>query len=839
MNANRLLFVFSLIAAAIIQILDPHAQAADANQTRELITVLESGAPLFERARACQQLGEIGTAKAVPALAGLLSDPKLSAYARSGLENIPGPEATAALRDAARRIRGPLLVGIVNSLGKLHDKDAVGLLTRLAAGPNAGAAGEALLALGNITTPEAVDFLEQALGSGAEAIRPAAAAACLLAADGLRVGGDTKRALALYDRVRAAQVPLACRVGATRGAILAHQVDRVPFLIDLLRSGEPPIRNAALLTIRDVSDEQLAAALNTELGRTAEPDFQQQLLLAVADCHNAQSIAVIQPLADSSNAAVRKTALTALGKFGPGAALALVSALEKQRPEEERSIILNRLKVMEGSAVDQLVLQHLTLSDVPASQADLIELLENRRSAMAAPAIVKHVSAADKRVQLAALSALKSLGTSAELPALVAVTKSTSDDAVRDSAEDALAGICSRSGDAAAESILHELANSNKPLERNCWIRVLARSGSPKALPVLEAAARDSNAEVADNALAQLGHWPDPAPMNTLLESAHSGSDARLRQRALNSVLDLAAAAADDAQVPQRTIGTWMESAHPFVQSTSDKLRFISVLGRLKTTQSVHLLAAYVDDADVRNEAASAIVQIAPSLPKGEDTTELKSALARIASAAPTPELGEKASALAKTIPAVGPPVSLFDGHSLAGWEGDTKVWRVRDGVILGGSLQGNPQNEFLATTRSYTNFVLRLEYKLVGTEGFVNSGVQIRSVRVRQPPNEMSGYQADIGAGASGCLYDESRRNKYLARPSPETVQRLEKAADWNHYEIRCDGRNIQLWLNGEKTVDYTEADQAIPQQGLIGLQIHGGNKAEVSFRNITIQEF
>jgi len=116
---------------------------------------------------------------------------------------------------------------------------------------------------------------------------------------------------------------------------------------------------------------------------------------------------------------------------------------------------------------------------------------------------------------------------------------------------------------------------------------------------------------------------------------------------------------------------------------------------------------------------------------------------------------------------------SLFDGKTLDGWEGDTKVWRVVDGVIVGGSKEGNPRNEFLATTKSYANFVLKLEYKLVGTEGFVNSGVQIRSRRIPKPPNEMKGYQADIGAGFSGALYDESRRNKMLVKPDPELIKK------------------------------------------------------------------
>ena len=183
--------------------------------------------------------------------------------------------------------------------------------------------------------------------------------------------------------------------------------------------------------------------------------------------------------------------------------------------------------------------------------------------------------------------------------------------------------------------------------------------------------------------------------------------------------------------------------------------------------------------------------------------------------------------------------VSLLDGPSFAGWEGDTNsVWRIRDGEIVGGSLAGNPRNEFLAMRKSYKNFRLKLEYKLVGTEGFVNGGVQFRSVRVTQPPNEMSGYQADIGSGHSGCLYDESRRKQFLARATDEQIKRLEKPGDWNRYEIRCKGPHVELWLNGEKTVSYDEPDNSVAQQGLIALQIHGNCKAEIAFRNLTLEE-
>src|SRR5437773_8500185 len=84
-------------------------------------------------------------------------------------------------------------------------------------------------------------------------------------------------------------------------------------------------------------------------------------------------------------------------------------------------------------------------------------------------------------------------------------------------------------------------------------------------------------------------------------------------------------------------------------------------------------------------------------------------------------------------------PFRIDDGVSFAGWEGDTnKTWRVENGAFVGGSLKTMvPHNEFLCTKRSYTNFLLRLSFKLVGTEGLVNGGVQVRSQHVANPPYE------------------------------------------------------------------------------------------------------
>ena len=87
--------------------------------------------------------------------------------------------------------------------------------------------------------------------------------------------------------------------------------------------------------------------------------------------------------------------------------------------------------------------------------------------------------------------------------------------------------------------------------------------------------------------------------------------------------------------------------------------------------------------------------------------------------------------------------ISLFDGETLDGWDvrkGEDTWWTTRDGMIIGGSMEKKvPHNTFLATKKSYENFELEFNIKLVKGSGFMNSGIQVRSIRL--PNNsEMKG---------------------------------------------------------------------------------------------------
>jgi quinoprotein glucose dehydrogenase len=181
----------------------------------------------------------------------------------------------------------------------------------------------------------------------------------------------------------------------------------------------------------------------------------------------------------------------------------------------------------------------------------------------------------------------------------------------------------------------------------------------------------------------------------------------------------------------------------------------------------------------------------------------------------------------------------IFNGKSLQGWEGDQATWRVEDGAVVAGRLdQMAPANQFLCTTSAYRDFVLRMQFKIEGTEGYINGGIQVRSKRVTNPPNEVSGYQYEVDNENAGYIYDESRRNRWLTPPNNAFTQAITRIGGWNDVEISCIGNRIRTTLNGYLVADFVETE--IPnavEAGSIGVQIHGAGKTKVSYRNIRVK--
>jgi putative heme-binding domain-containing protein len=170
----------------------------------------------------------------------------------------------------------------------------------------------------------------------------------------------------------------------------------------------------------------------------------------------------------------------------------------------------------------------------------------------------------------------------------------------------------------------------------------------------------------------------------------------------------------------------------------------------------------------------------------------------------------------------------FFNGVDLAGWSGDMELWSVEDGQIVGRSA-GLDHNEFLFSDLTAEDFELTFEVKLHKDKGQGNSGVQFRSEPLEN--GEAKGYQADVGVGWWGKLYEESGRALLWDKSGDQHV----KAGDWNEYKIVARGSRIQTWLNGKSCVDLDDPEGA--RRGAFALQIHAGGPMEVRFRNLKLE--
>lgn len=177
---------------------------------------------------------------------------------------------------------------------------------------------------------------------------------------------------------------------------------------------------------------------------------------------------------------------------------------------------------------------------------------------------------------------------------------------------------------------------------------------------------------------------------------------------------------------------------------------------------------------------------------------------------------------------------SLFDGMTMTGWTGDTELWSVADGAIVGTTDNKTLRhNSFLSLEGEYADFTLRLKFKLRNH----NSGVQYRSKQFDD--FVVRGYQADIAVSRyTGILYEEGGRG-ILADVDPAKVNEFYKLGEWNDYEIIAQGNKVTHKLNGQVTIEFTDIDaEHAPTKGIIALQLHAGEKMRVEFKDLQIQE-
>lgn len=209
---------------------------------------------------------------------------------------------------------------------------------------------------------------------------------------------------------------------------------------------------------------------------------------------------------------------------------------------------------------------------------------------------------------------------------------------------------------------------------------------------------------------------------------------------------------------------------------------------------------------------------------------------------------------------------ALFNGKDLTGWDGDPRLWSVKDGAIRGETTAENPAkgNTFLVLKdKKFGDFDLRLSFRCNAAN---NSGIQYRSRHITEGKTSnkwvVRGYQHEIRnetklPSVTGFIYDEGGKRGRLCLVGEEAVyengaksvkntlidqagyEKLFKLNEWNEVAIIAKGDRIRHYLNGKLILDFTDKDpQLALKEGVIALQLHAGKPMWVEYKNIRIAE-
>jgi hypothetical protein len=220
--------------------------------------------------------------------------------------------------------------------------------------------------------------------------------------------------------------------------------------------------------------------------------------------------------------------------------------------------------------------------------------------------------------------------------------------------------------------------------------------------------------------------------------------------------------------------------------------------------------------------------------------------------------------------PQMAPPESpgmkvLFNGQDLTGWDGDPRLWSVRDGVIHGETTaetaaQGN--TFLVCKAGALKDFELRLSFRCNATN---NSGIQYRSKHITEGKVSnawvVRGYQHEIRnentlPDVSGFIYDEGGKRSRICLVGEkatwtegkkvvtgtlidqEAFQKLFKLDDWNDVVIVARGNHLQHYLNGKLILDFTDDPKLALLEGIVALQLHAGKPMWAEYKSIRVKE-
>ncbi len=584
----------------------PGREPSRATLCSVMAAALKPQTPAHARVWILRILENTGREESVEGIAGCLgdADAQVRQRARCALQNNPSPAAGDTLVAALAKTIGADRVGIINALGYRKQVSAVPALSALLGDSDRTVASAAAAALGQIGTVEAAD----ALGKVAQGLPPNAQAldAWLKCAASLAGRGETIRATAIHKAAMGTALPLPVRAAALRGLVLTGGNDAAVAAIAAgLEDKEEYVQTVAASLVGTIP-AQVGTRLISEKKSSVKPAIVAIMIRAMAERKEPVGAPLLLELARDGDAAVQLAALDGLGDCGDGSVVTVLAGIAGTLQGPPQQAARASLERMTAANVDQAMLAALPGAEAKVRQ-EYCRALGVRRAVRAMPVLMDLAGKdADPSVRAEAIRAVGLLGGVKEMEPLLAMLISPKSDVEAKAAEDAVSGMISRvrDPDQRAEPLLAVVDKAGKA--RASILQLLGRTGGPKAVAVLRAAAQDPAKEIQTAAIRAMSEWPNDGLAEDLHAIALATRDQTqqvLAIRGFNRLMSL-----QNNRRPADVVrlhGELLPVARP-----EERKALLSGLSNISTIESFRLVAGQLDAPGTQNEAASACVKI-------------------------------------------------------------------------------------------------------------------------------------------------------------------------------------------------------------------------------------
>ena len=618
---------------------------------RQLAKMLSGPASDEAKYVICRMLVQVGGDESLPVLAKMLVDEKTSHIAclAVGANPNPSPKAVAALREALIAAKGAALVCVIGVLGDRRDEESAQAMGGFALSGEPTVAEAAIAALGRIGTQKASLLLASVRVQGDAKAQRQASLASLQCAQRLADSGKKPEAAAIYQDLTKVKGMEVVRRGAIAGILALGGPDAVTLALATLRGDNRMMRATAISAIPTLQGEGIVEKFAAEL--PSQPAAVQALLIeALANRTEPAVRAIVVSAARNQAPEVRVAALKALAKVGDAASVAVLAraAGEGETDDEKRAGLIT-LRNLGGKAVDDAIVASLKGAK-PEVRAQLIEILQDRGAAGAAPALLQEAVDPDAAVRAAAFKALGRLAEAKDLPAILdAFVKSQGD--VGPEAEGAVVAVSRKVADesARADAALAALRGAASPAGKAALLRVLRGIGTAKALEAVQEALKDADAMVQEAAVRALAGWPDARPLAALRDISRTTQSDTLRIVALRGCVRMLGLGEGLASAD--TMKAYAEMM-ALAKRPEERRLVLAALGNVAHPAALAMIQSCLADEAVKAEASLALVSAARAM-MGTYRDEAKAAMAKLAASTGDADLKKQAQQIVREIAAL------------------------------------------------------------------------------------------------------------------------------------------------------------------------------------------